>query len=311
MIFNILSSLSEIDAFTVASKENDRDIKGWIASDEFIPIISNNIIELQPVPLETYDIALANDILRNGYLCAETIHNLRGIPNTNRTAAWLAVKTYYAAFFAAHTFMRIFGQTCSYLDNNVTHICNRHIKKYAGNQYCKINAGLNKTSRIKKDRICITPLRDSHKDTWSILIELIDILMDKISNTSYPQSDKTECISHLISLKNSIYLGDTTRPIPWAMSELRNNINYRGGYRIWHPNQRTAQNFIDTLDSNIRSLCAKNISAVMPREKLDRFIFASILLVRLVVDLVETNTKRANTKNSKLARLNARFQQIL
>lgn len=307
-ILQSLSKLSFIDAFTVSATNNEMDIKAWIASGRYVPVNSHAGIKLQPLIAEEYSSALSNDVLKNGYAFIETIQNLRLAETQNRTAPWVAIKMYYAAFFGAHIFLRMYGRSCSFLDSTVANLCNNEIRNQLGMGSRTVSGGLNLTKLEPTGLLSIVPLKDSHKDTWKSLSDLMSDLETEVNASSSSSTDKLSTIAYLSLLQDKFRLGAAG---PMAMSEFRNKVNYQYKFNIWHPGRRNAKTFLEESDAGLRSLCKRYVVSSNPTTELAAFVDSAYFFCNAVIEIIRVNVERANTRNTKMTMLNARINQIL
>jgi hypothetical protein len=97
-----------------------KGLAGWINDEEYqiytqLQATSFRVNVAFPEPLLR---AYAVDINRFGSASFETLNNILKAPLLPKSLAWLVIKTYYAAFFAAHALLRLFGVSCSTLDRS-------------------------------------------------------------------------------------------------------------------------------------------------------------------------------------------------
>jgi hypothetical protein len=95
-----------------------KGVAGWISDEEYQIYTEPqpqsfrlNIADPEPL-LRGY----AADINRLGSASFETIDSIIRLIALPKSLAWLVIKTYYAAFFAAHALLRMFGVSCSSIE---------------------------------------------------------------------------------------------------------------------------------------------------------------------------------------------------
>lgn len=91
-----------------------KELKGWINDEHFQVYVTPtetsftlNVSESLPV-LQAY----AAEINRISIASVETMASVLTEPPSKKSAAWLIIQTYYAAFFAAHSIARTLGISC-------------------------------------------------------------------------------------------------------------------------------------------------------------------------------------------------------
>src|SRR5579862_5681975 len=103
-----MQGLNEISGVQV------KGVTGWINDEEYqiyqsVHLHSFQLNTVEPEPLLR---GYAADINRLGSAAFETLDSIIRLASLPKSLAWLTIKTYYAAFFAAHALLRIFGIGC-------------------------------------------------------------------------------------------------------------------------------------------------------------------------------------------------------
>lgn len=265
------------------------DLKGWVANQnyfidtdlqqgQFSVRVSNSSEVVQ---------ALANDLNRMACAAFESAAGVRPDTAVPRSLAWGAIRSYYAAFFAAHTFMRLFGTSCVQLDTE-------HVDKVfsSANTFGKtgglrsLDAGFF-SAHIEPayNAITFTRLRDSHRDTWSTLLTVIDQLETAVRSAIALSANKVEASNLLSDLKEGLTRSGSIKG-NW-LSTMRNSMNYQHSHGVWFPYRSRAAR-TELLEAASRSwLASPNpAGAVLPRADLDSFFQVATSLVTLVRELL-------------------------
>lgn len=94
------------------------DFKAWVSLGKYIvrDIPSNAEIDIEANNEHAFYHMIAFDSCRMAAASFETMHNIQSVVSLPKSVGWVAIKSYYAAFFSAHSIMRCFGYTCSQLE---------------------------------------------------------------------------------------------------------------------------------------------------------------------------------------------------
>ena len=173
-------------------------LRGWLANGNYQiydPLEANsftlNISDVSPLLS-----AFAYDCSRMAIGSFESIHDISRDDSFPKSTAWLVVRTYYAAFFAAHASLRMFGISCSQLDSITT------------NEIYKIADIFSQTNNIgsilKGFYVCkydvsskkITCKRDTsgagvHEAFWKVFNQVMRSLsIEILKNSRFPKWDQ-------------------------------------------------------------------------------------------------------------------------
>lgn len=228
---------------------------------------------------------LAADIIRFGCASHESINDIyykKAFPNSH---AWKLIKCYYAAYYAAHSILRMFGISCTNFETT-------HVKKiesiannYSNQNGIAISKGyyqctFNSISRtIDCKKISVNGNKGSHEQLWQVFLTKVDTIIEQLTNNSSTIVQPT--IAKLFDLKENLtYMGCNGGN--W-LSTIRNKINYKQEDGIWYP-YKNANKSLDTIDRIIKTW-AKNpmdidISSHTSREYM-RFVSTCIFLISL------------------------------
>lgn len=146
------------------------DLRGWVANQSYLidEDISADTFILRVNDTPTLKAAIANDCNRMAMASFETIAGIQKEPHLPKSGAWGIIRSYYASFFAAHTILRIFGGSCTQLEQE-------HLKKiYEMALALKKEGDVNRLEsgfyyiHVTRDfqTVSFKKIKDSHKDTW-------------------------------------------------------------------------------------------------------------------------------------------------
>lgn len=218
-----------------------KGLGGWICDEEYqiysTPTANSfvlNVANRGPL-LE----AFAADVNRISIAAFETPISLLRSARLPKSTAWLIIKTYYAAFFAAHAFLRILGKSCAPLDreqiNSITTVANAYgnapAKGIMGGLYClTFNATKNELEGIRIRSAAAGP----HEAFWLIFHERIEKLSTEVLTTGVSTLANRQIISSKLSdLASNLSFASSGKG-RW-LSVVRNAVNYNHKLSTWYP----------------------------------------------------------------------------
>lgn len=276
------------------------DVKAWIANQGYFIDVDLRKTEFtlrvsEPTDLER---ALANDLNRMAIATFESAAGIRPDQVLPRSIAWGAIRAYYASFFAAHTFMRLFGTSCSQLDHE-------HVNKiFQSAQTFGKTGGLTSVETgfyaINIDQnfssVTFRKLKDSHKDTWAELLATIENLESTIRSANAIKQHKLDASMLLTNLKSGISSANSING-NW-LSTIRNSINYRHTHGVWFPYSTKAERS-ELLDAASRNWLQDSRPQGRPQRagELENFFDVAVMLVSLVRELIAAASELSDPLN--------------
>lgn len=248
-------------------------LRTWLLLDDgFIPTLesSSGALELQlydgNIPLA----CLAKDINRLSCAAVETLSEIRESEASKKFIAWQLVQTYYAAFYAAHSTLKICSFGLTQIDSNTFQNIRKKANLY-GISLPQMKAGMycvDFDSNVSKIKIYnISRYDDSHRGLWQRYIDLIKTLCGTHIRTNsigsdcirirngdedaihsiyshLPITDSEIIVSRLEAIKDLLNKhGDGN----W-LSTFRNNLNYNHGYGVWFPYTQHQNEYLRVLE---------------------------------------------------------------
>jgi len=182
------------------------------------------------------------DINRFSSASFESISSVSRLTNIPKSAAWIVISTYYAAYFAGHALLRIFGTSCSNIDTTTARHFTSIADTYGQRNGVTIAAGYY-AARIDRSSstIKIESMGDKgvHEAFWQEFLAAIKKTSEHVLGLDDPSGNNQIVylkLSNLIRIitKNGKNGGN------W-LSFVRNNVNYRHEMGTWFPytNQST------------------------------------------------------------------------
>ncbi|WP_186058681.1 hypothetical protein [Burkholderia gladioli] len=159
-----------------------------------------------------------------------------------QSSGWTAIRYYYAAFFACHALMRVYGISC-------TNVESKHIKAlreaaqtsgFGGPGEPFPGSGLfscmwDSTANVLRVSNLSNAKGGTHEVTWKLFSQLLMDLSDKLlsNNAVGRKIDLQQCATRLDTLRGALsVLGCNGGN--W-LSVVRNKANYSHEYGLWFP----------------------------------------------------------------------------
>lgn len=226
----------------------NKQFSAWFCDEEYQiydPLQPNSFI------LTTYYLkptlnAFACDCSRMAIASFESICMLRKNPKIPKSTAWFLLNSYYAAFFAAHSIVRMLGIACSQIDTPQA----RSIYKIAalfgetngqkvsnGLYICKFDANTNKLICNK------TGSKDggAHESFWVEFSSIIRDMSSQVLSLKGDAVDLQQVSLKLDELYNNLTYSHCNNG-SW-LSYVRNKINYKHHLGCWYPYKGFISNY--------------------------------------------------------------------
>ena len=218
-----------------------KGLGGWICDEEYqvySPVTSTSFVlnVANPEPLlEAY----SADINRIAVASFETPNSLIRSSTFPKSTAWLVIKTYYAAFFAAHAFIRMLGTSCLPLDrdqiNSIATVADLYgnvpSKPMMGGLYrVTFSPAANQVEGVHIKSVAAGP----HEAFWLIFHERIDRLSSEVLKTGVDTLSNRQLVSTKLSELASNLCFASSGKGRW-LSVIRNAVNYNQKHSTWYP----------------------------------------------------------------------------
>lgn len=246
--------------------------------------------------------AVAHDIARMAAACFESMHGVPSEKEIVRSTAWSLIRSYYAAFFAAHAFGRMFGDCVVHLEAFQSRKLNQAIA-VSGLGPPAITDGLHvlvvdpTSQSFSLQKLANGP----HEDSWSQFAGLLERLSYlSLSKTPYASSANRQTVSVLLDeIVDILRTPPATRKSNW-LSYIRNEINYQHRHGAWYPHE-DSKNFRHEVETILTSWHKQPTLPINPKSHpMARFSAACSALVALTRELVEEMAARNPDNDSFL-----------
>lgn len=295
--------LGWVQGINAVGGEVTSGLRDWIYKENyfFSQSVTPVSFSIQPASPDSFLRALAYDASRMSCSSIETILSVKKVDLLQKSMAWLAVKLYYAAFYAAHALIRFQGVSCTQLDVRETQrlasiaraygVGNPHL--IASGYYAANYDSGNTTLTFQKSN-----LRGggSHEFLWSVFSDQLDVLKIKIAQSPLLVVEAQAAISKLDNLKSVLGCKNCVNG-NW-LSAVRNEISYRHSYGLWFPHSHTYDH--EQYFRLIRTALKSNIYDIIitPDESIDSFIRACLIIVNMMISSISDMEQRHPQGNS-------------
>jgi hypothetical protein len=180
--------------------------------------------------------AFAGDISRLGSASFETAINVTKSRALPKSMAWLIVQTYYSAFFSAHAFLRMLGESCTPIEREQVKSLQRVATLFSNAPTSPITSGLYhlicdaKSKEIRGSALIGSP----HEVFWRLFYDR----MRRLSQDALVVSTESLANRQLVSGKFSELAENLcfqSAPRGRWLSTVRNSVNYGQKWATWYP----------------------------------------------------------------------------
>jgi hypothetical protein len=215
-----------------------KGIGGWICDEDYqiyTPATQTSFV-LSFTDSEKLLGALAGDINRIGSASFESVVGIVKPKVLPKSTAWLIIRTYYSAFFSAHAFLRMLGESCTQIEREQVNSIGRVASLFGASASSPMAGGLYHLSCDMKMRtISGTALSGSpHEAFWKTFHDRVLELSNSILSLSTESLVNRQLASAKFSeLAANLSFASAGRG-RW-LSTVRNAVNYSQKHATWYP----------------------------------------------------------------------------
>ncbi|MGJ3232870.1 MAG: hypothetical protein ACFE0P_13855 [Oceanicaulis sp.] len=204
------------------------DYKALIASTRYQLSFQQGGFSLSPYSADELKSCHAGECGKFAQATIETLNGITVEAGLSRHQAWPAIRVYYAAFYAAHLLIRLFGSACTFIDDVPLARLNE-VASLTGGSAIKQGFYL-----VEEDHgsLRFKAIKDSHRDTWATLHHTVIKLREMVQSVSAPRQDKIDATITLTELISAIDSGNGDKS---RLSRFRNKVQYRFEKSAWFP----------------------------------------------------------------------------
>lgn len=194
--------------------------------------------------------AFASDCDRTASVAFETMYSVyRSSP---RASGWLLIQSYYAAFFAAHSIMRLIGINYSQLDREHVNKVNQISKLYEVDNGIQLLNGYYECTykgAVTKQLICKnikSSKGGSHEAFWKHFHEAMKRLSNSILENPSTSIQQSQLVAVQIDKMCQALCHEGKNGGNW-LSHVRNEVNYHHEFSVWFPYRDRRKATVDRL----------------------------------------------------------------
>ncbi len=294
---NWLPGLADISGRTTTA------LKGWLTERHYV-FDSHAVAtgwKFYTTDLDGLLRAIAFDVNRMSCASFESIYGVIGGREIQRSSAWMLIRAYYSAFFAAHAIGRIFSESYTQIDRTQATAINLEIPTTG--TVPQITDGLHLITALPASQEFVIRRINRHgvhEDIWTAFGALLQRLSAQALVSPYPNAADRQQVSSFIDDTIGIMQTDPAFTRSSWLSYMRNSINYQHQHGTWFPHERSGT-FRQEISDNF-SKWTKDPSIVHARNEhtLSRFSLGCTALVAMNRDLVEDMKDRNSDNDSFL-----------
>lgn len=219
----------------------EKGLAGWFSDSEFQvhSQIQSDAFGLHVSFHESILPAFAADINRCAVAAFESIYQIQPVNHFPKSLGWLVIKSYYGAFFAAHSLLRTFGTAFAQIDRqqagSITQIASlfglsKGVAVSAGYYKCVYEAA---TQSLTCEKIN-TSAGGVHEVFWSVVYKRVrEISATLLTSTFGLAKDNQAVAAKLMELSENLSYASFGGG-SW-LSHVRNIVNYNHRLGAWYP----------------------------------------------------------------------------
>lgn len=231
----------------------------------------------------------AADINRFGCAAIESMHEIHYKPLFSKSHSWKCIKAYYAAYYAAHSILRMHGISCTNFEkenlNQIENVADawgmkNDISIEKGYYQCIIDST---AKEILCRKISTAGSKGSHEQLWSVFLNHLEYVIFEISRSNLTPELQI-ILNKLVDLKN-ILKANGANGGNW-LSKVRNEINYKHVSGLWYPYKDAEKYFekIETIIQNWEETPEKIDLSANHAKPILRYLDACIFIVSLYLN---------------------------
>jgi hypothetical protein len=208
---------------------NDYQILNQVNETEFILSVIERKIFLAPI---------SKDCNRFSTSALESIIKIDNLEILPKSLSWILIKQYYSAFYSAHLILRTLGFSLSQFDSDGIRSVKKVAELYGYLNNINIESGYylvdysQNNNFITCKKVKIKDDGGSHVALWKLFGEKLKFISTDCL-TKFDSAEVQTIVAKLDDLVNNLsYVGSSN--FSW-LSRVRNELNYKHSYGVWHP----------------------------------------------------------------------------
>lgn len=217
--------------------KTEHGLAGWIREGHFIvdSMPSSTELEIRPIFSDKLARAYAHDASKMACAAFESISSISECSRLPRSAGWIAIQAYYAAYFAAHSITRFCGSSCVQLESAEANKLAGVANLFANQQSLTVETGYYiATSDPTCSNLSLQKAggrrKGSHEILWELFCRQLRTQSEALLRSSVMHQETVRLLADIeAALTQGGHNGGS-----W-LSHIRNMVNYRHEYGVWYP----------------------------------------------------------------------------
>ena len=236
---------------------NSKTFNEWIkiGSDyQILSQVSETEFELNVIDRKHILAPISKDCNRFSTSALESIIKIDNLEILPKSLSWILIKQYYSAFYSAHLILRVLGFSLSQFDSDSIKSITKIANLYGNLNGIKIESGYylvdysKNTNHVNCKKVKIKDDGGSHIALWKLFGEKLKFIGTD-SLTKFKSTEIQKLVSKIDDLVSNLsYVG--SKNYSW-LSRVRNDLNYKHLYGVWHPyslDRRELEYIVRSLD---------------------------------------------------------------
>ncbi len=187
---------------------------------------------------EKISAVMASECGRHGVAAFQSFFDVESAVSIGEHIPWALVRSYYAAYYAAHSILRALGSSCSYVDGGRASILKKVAAAYSisqpivGGLYVSTIRGTGSVLRFKNIN---GSFGGTHDSFWGVFIGRLKELEAGVMAGPLPATDAQSVFVVLTRLRELLADGQGAGGNGSWLSSVRNAVQYRHSLDVWFP----------------------------------------------------------------------------
>jgi hypothetical protein len=297
-VFSTLTQRYWLPGLNAVVGRQSKGLRAWVVDDDYqvlVPITSDGAV-LRIAHAERLLCAFAGDVSRMASASFESIEGIAPSRSLPRSTAWLVIRTYYAAFFAAHALLRMLGTSVTQFDapqlGSVHEVADAYSMKHGialsrGQYVCRFDAASSelRCRRVDGDR--------AHAGLWRVLLEELRRISADLLSTNVSSVAVQSVAAQMDTLATCLSRGGLDATGAW-LSSIRNMTNYQHEFGAWYPYSDRPRYYERLYDiaAKWKQDPGRITLWTQPGRDLQRFVESCVLIVSLCRDSCAEMSRR-------------------
>jgi hypothetical protein len=213
-------------------------LRGWLALGQYQmhtpPTASGFVVDYADEILACS--AFASGVSRFAVASAESVATITAAARAPSSRAWQLIQWYYAAYFAAHATLRMFGLSLTQLERGHARDVDE-VAQVFGHPAGSITSGYHFVRALAGNRLQferLTGSRGVHFELWRAYAQWLQRQEgDALITTTVSARDRQDVAAQLGRLRSVLSSAPQTDG-SW-LAGVRNDVTYRQGRSVWYP----------------------------------------------------------------------------